>query len=83
VRTNNGEAMTLTCWFGIGAAVEGFQVPAAILVQTPKRAEEKGKLHYDLVLGAGAYTGDTGTFSAAQAGNKPFMLWQCAGTVAP
>ena len=76
---NPPASAVLTGWWGRGAAVWTFQIPAAMLVTPPELNDESNVLHNRLEFGCGEWTGDTGAFSDAEAGDKPFVLGCLAG----
>lgn len=73
--------LTVTGWWGRGAQVWAFQIPNAILVSPPKKADKNGISMLEVEFGCAAYAGDTGTFDDADAGNKPFCIGVLAGAV--
>jgi len=76
---NPPASMVLTGWWGRGSASWMFQVPAGMLVSSPNWTDEGGAIHHELEIGTGAYTGDTGTGGATDAGDKPFVIGMLAG----
>lgn len=64
----------ITGWFGRGAQVFAFQLPAGELMATPDDGAEDDHKTVGLKFGDAAYTGDVGTFSGTDAGNKSCVL---------
>lgn len=75
--------LTLSGWWGRGAASWGFNVPNATIVSAPKKTDKNGVAMLEIEFGCAAYSGDTDDgygFAADEAGDKPFVIGVLSGT---